>query len=344
MARVSQQSLQQAAQQGIISPQQATQLLEFLEQQEADTPSFNLTHLLYYFGGLIAIGAMTLFMNLAWEGFGGWGLLGISIVYAVLGLMLCQRFKHQGYAIPAGICATFVICLTPLATYGFQHAMGWWPSSDQYQDYHRYVHWHWIYMELATLVVGLILSWRYRYPFMLLPVAVTLWYMSMDICAMLTGSRPNWEFRSLVSLYFGLAMTLLAFWIDICSRHSKDFAFWIYLFGVLTFWCGLSLQHSDSELAKLAYFSINLAMMLCGVILARRVFVVFGAFGCFAYFYHLADNVFQDSWLFPISLTLVGLAIIYLGILWQKHQQRLSRQLRSYLPNALQELLANKLH
>ncbi|UPW17698.1 DUF2157 domain-containing protein [Agarivorans sp. TSD2052] len=344
MARISQHALKQAAQAGIISEQQADSLHLFLQQQDSHTPRFNFTHLLYYFGGLIAIGAMTLFMNLAWEGFGGWGIVSISLGYAVLALILCQRFKNQGLVIPAGICATFVICLTPLAIYGLQQAMGWWPSSSQYQDYHRYIQWQWIYMEVATLVVGLILSWHYRYPFMILPIAVTLWYMSMDIAAMLTGHRPDYLFRALVSLYFGLAMILIAFWVDIRSRHCGDYAFWLYLFGVLTFWCGLTMQDSNSELAKLGYFVTNLVMMLCGVILARKVFVVFAAFGSFAYLYHLADSVFQDSWLFPISLTIIGLAIVYLGILWQKHQLSLSSKLRAYLPLALQELLASKAH
>ena len=76
---------------------------------------------------------------------------------------------------------------------------------------------------------------------MLMPIAVTLWYMSMDLVPFFNNGDYNWELRRLVSLYFGLAMTLLGFWVDVRSRHSKDYAFWLYLFGVLTFWCGLSL-------------------------------------------------------------------------------------------------------
>lgn len=63
---------------------------------------------------------MTLFMNLGWELFGGWGIFYLSICYALLGLGLCSQFNGKGYVIPAGICATFVICLTPLAIYGLQ--------------------------------------------------------------------------------------------------------------------------------------------------------------------------------------------------------------------------------
>ncbi|WP_432454181.1 DUF2157 domain-containing protein [Agarivorans sp. QJM3NY_29] len=344
MPHITLQNLRQAAKANIISLQQAEALFQFLQQQENSRPRFNLTHLLYYFGGLIAIGAMTVFMNLGWESFGGWGLVGISLSYAVLAIFLCQHFKKQGHLIPAGLTASLVICLTPLAVYGLQQAMGWWPSKSHYQDYHRYVQWQWLYMELATLAVGLLLSWIYRFPFMLFPISVTLWYLSMDVAVMLTGERPDYQFRALVSMYFGLMMCLIAFWVDIRSRHSADYAFWLYLFGVLSFWGGLSMQQSDSELTKLVYCLINLGLMLCGVILVRRVFVIFGSLGCCYYLYHLSYSVFKDSWLFPISLSLLGLALVYLGILWQKKQHNLSQRLRSYLPLALQQLLENKQH
>ncbi len=323
----------------ILSEKQADNLFDFLKTLPSTGPSFDFTHILYYMGGLIAIGAMTLFMNLGWENFGGWGILIISLVYAGIGCKLTDNFKKKGYVIPAGICATFVVALTPLAIYGLQQAMGWWPDDTTYREYHRYIKWHWIYLELGTLAVGAIFAWFYRYPFLLMPIAVTLWYMSMDIAVMLTGERPSFELRALVSMYFGLTMTLFAFWVDIRSAKSGDYAFWLYLFGVMTFWGGMTSQHSDSELSKFIYFSINLVLIGAGVVIVRRVFVVFGAIGCSMYLGHLADEVFKDSWLFPIALTAIGLGIIYLGLLWQKNEKRITQKVRSYLPLPLRELL-----
>jgi hypothetical protein len=49
--------------------------------------------------------------------------------------------------------------------------------------------------------------------------------------------------------------------------------------------------------------------------------------------------VFEDSMLFPIALTAIGLGIIYLGILWQRHEARISAALRRRLPPVLRELL-----
>lgn len=341
--KITKSAMDAAVEEGILSGEQSSRLLAFLQRQPDVGPSFNLTHVLYYLGGLIAIGAMTLFMGIGWEAFGGWGIVCISLLYAVGGLLLANRFQKKGYAIPAGICATFAVFLTPLVIYGLQQALGVWPDDgSEYRDYHRYIQWHWLYMELGTLASGVIVAWLYRYPFLVLPIAFTLWYLSMDLAAMLVGEWPDFELRALVSLYFGLLMLGLAFWVDIRARHSADYAFWLYLFGVLTFWGGLTAQNSDSEISKLVYFAINLVMMGLGVMLVRRVFVVFGALGSCFYLGYLAHSVFEDSLFFPIALTAIGLAIIYLGVLWQKNEHTLTEKVRSVLPVALRELLESK--
>lgn len=340
--KITKKNLQDAVEEKIITSEQSDRLVEFLKKHPTSGPNFDFTHVLYYLGGLIAVGAMTLFMNLGWESFGGWGILIISLVYAAIGMKLSNVFDSKEYNIPAGICATFVIALTPLAIYGLQQALGLWPDETTYRDYHRYIKWHWLYMELGTLAVGAIVAWKYKYPFLIMPIAVTLWYLSMDITAMVYGGDFDWELRKLVSMYSGLLMIGLAFWVDVRSRNKADYAFWIYIFGVMAFWGGMSMQHSDSELSKFIYFCINLFMIGIGALLVRRVFVVFGALGSCGYLGHLASNVFKDSWLFPISLTAIGLLVVCLGILWQKHEQTITLKIRNILPVQLKELLDSR--
>jgi hypothetical protein len=173
---------------------------------------------------------------------------------------------------------------------------------------------------------------------MIMPIAVTLWYMSMDLTSMLRGNY-DYELASIVSMYFGLVTILIAFWVDVRSAKSKDYAFWLYIFGVMAFWGGLSCQNSDSELSKFFYMCINLIMIGVGVILNRKVFVLFGALGCCGYLGHLSYQVFKFSYLFPIALTVLGIGIIYLGVMWQKNEGKWTHKLRSYLPKPLQDLL-----
>ncbi|MDY0138056.1 MAG: DUF2157 domain-containing protein, partial [Thiomicrospira sp.] len=314
--------LNQAAEDGLISHQQADQLWFFLTERSQDTPSFRFAHILYYAGGLIAIGAMSLFMTLGWETFGGWGLFLIALAYGGAGLWLTEFLLNRSkLPIPAGISAAFVVVLTPLAVYGLQVALGWWESGLVYREYHRLIDGRWMVMELATLAVGALMLWRYRLPFLLMPIAVTLWYMSMDLTPWLFNNEDlNWDLRKAVSLWFGLLMLVVAFGVDMQTRQDKDFAYWLYLFGVLAFWGGLSMMNSDSELGKFIYLCINLLLIVVGSILSRRVFTVFGGLGAVGYVGYLAYDVFSDSALFPVVLTIIGFGVVWLGIYWQRNE------------------------
>lgn len=334
--------LDAAAEAGLIDREQAERLWAFLAARGRDQrPSFRAAHILYYLGGLIAIGAMSLFMTLGWERFGGAGIAVIATVYAVGALAVADwLLRARGQPIPAGLLAALAVALVPLAVYGVQNAIGWWAEGETARDVHRHIDGRWLMMELATLAAGAAVLWRWKLPFSVMPVAVTLWYLTMDLAPLIAG-RPDvdWELRKLVSLYTGLALIALAFWVDIRSRHGPDFAFWLYLAGVLAFWGGLSTMRSDSEWSRLAYCGINLGMIVVGAVLSRRVFAVFGGLGVAGYLGYLANVLFKDSLLFPFALTLIGLAVIGAGLWWQKREQLLATRLRAGLPAPLRELL-----
>ncbi|SFX42689.1 DUF2157 domain-containing protein [Marinospirillum alkaliphilum] len=342
--QVNRRQLDQAREAGIINESQVDALWQFLQTQTQGQSSFQLAHTLYYLGGLLAIGAMSLFMTLGWERFGGAGLLLIALLYALGGLWLTQVFRRRNLPVPAGVTATFVVVLTPLAVYGLQQMLGFWPEGAVYRQYHQLVDWRWLFMELATLMVAAILLWHYRLAFLVMPLAVTLWYLSMDLAPMLFGEELTFALRRWVSLWFGLLMLLLAVMVDLRNRSQQDFAGWLYLFGVVAFWGGLTLMNTDSELGRFLYCCINLLLILVGVLLRRRVFVVFGGMGVAMYLGRLAWQVFADSLLFPFVLTAIGLAVIGLGILWQKHEASITAAMRSRLPAAMQPWLQRLRH
>jgi hypothetical protein len=101
-------------------------------------------------------------------------------------------------------------------------------------------------------------------------------------------------------------------------------------------------MHSDSELNKFIYLCINLVMIVMGAMLSRRVFAVFGGLGTAGYLGHLAYDVFKDSMLFPFVLTIIGLGVIYLGIVWQLQEEEISNRLRGLLPLPMRELIERR--
>ena len=131
--------LESAAQDGLITPFQAQGLWARFEQSavlssaslSTDSSAhaisaqagFNMAHVLYYFGGLIAIGAMSLFMTLGFQAMGAWGLLLIGLAYAVGCLKVADYFVQKSYLIPAGIMATLAICLVPLLVWCLQRTL-----------------------------------------------------------------------------------------------------------------------------------------------------------------------------------------------------------------------------
>lgn len=340
--QLSKEMLNEARDAGLIASDSVESLWRFLHDHNAhQTAAFRPAHIIYYLGGLIAISAMSLFVTLAWESWSGLPMLTVAIGYAVIGIALTHYFLfRKQLPIPAGLTITFAVAMTPLAVYSIQNLLGFWSGDYAVADYHRYIDWRWLFMEAGTLIAAVIALWLYRLPFLLMVVAVTLWYLQMDLVPFIFHELDyNWELRKLTSVVSGILYMLLAFWIDVRSGRERDYAFWLYLVGVVTFWGGLTAMDSDSEIGKLIYFGINLFLLFLGALLVRRVFAVFASIGILIYFYHLADKVFQDSLLFPVALAGLGLAIIFCGVYWQRHEQVIHDTLLKLMPGKLEGLI-----
>lgn len=353
---VKREDLQAAADAGVLNPAEIDGLLAFLGEREALAPSqprarFSGTHVLYYLGGMLAISAASLFATLAVEVLGMGALLALSLAYGLVALKVALLLEKRGFGLPAGIFATLALALVPLAVYALQHVLGFWPEAGRdlnYRDFHRVIDWRWLLMELATLAAGVVMLWRLRYSFLTMPIAVTLWYMGMDIVPALvlqaggdTGwfDGAAWELRKRISLVFGMVMLLGAFFVDLRSRYSQDYAFWLYLFGLLTFWGALTSMGSGALAGKLFYLAINFVLVFAGAVLSRRVFAVFGSIGIAIVLGDLSWNLFKDSFAFVLVLTLFGFALIGLGLWWSKREAELGARMRAWLPTDLRELI-----
>lgn len=353
------EDLQRAATAGLLSEDQLPRLLDFLARevgaaQPAQDAQFNpqfspqfsaqfsMVHVLYYLGGLLALSAVSFFVTLAWSQMGDGVLLALSLSLLVLFAALTQKFLKLSLRVPAGLMSAVTLACVPLAVFAAQRMAGLWTGYEDYVDYHRYIDWRWLSLEVSTIIAALILLYLWRLPFLLMPTAITLWYMGMDLVPFLFHwEYEHWDFtmRAKFTALYGGVLILIAFWVDLRARRSEDFAFWLYLAGVVSFWGGLSCMDSGSEWGKFVYCLINLAMLFIGVVLQRRVFAVFGAFGIFGYLGYLAWNVFADSLLFPIALIALGLGIIAFAVWFSRHEAALKARWRTLLPQPMRELL-----
>jgi hypothetical protein len=339
--RVTRRDLDRAVERGVVSEDQAQRLWNVLSEGDADRQKFDLPHVAYYFGALVVISAMGWFMTLGWERFGGVGITAISVLYAALfvgvgGFM----WNRRGLRVPGGLLVTIAVCMTPLAVYGVQEASGLWPGEapGDYRDFHAYIRGGWFPMEVATVIAGVAALRFFRFPFITAPIAFALWYASMDLTPLIYGDDYfEAQGYQTVSLIVGLVMLVGAYLVD--RRTEEDYAFWGYLFGMFAFWGGLTALEGGTEWEWFLYGVINLVLVLLSVLLGRRVFIVFGSVGVFAYVGHLAWEIFEDSLLFPFVLSAAGLAIIALGILYARNQDRIEEAVVRAVPEGLRRLL-----
>ena len=331
--------LEDAVRKKKLTKQQMEQIVLIAKERGASDPSFGFINLLYYLGALIVIGAMGMFMTIGWESFGGGGVCAISIAYAAAFATAGHVFwSKKSMKAAGGLLVTMAVCMTPLAVYGLERALGVWPMDDpgKYQGFHVWINGSWLVMEIATVIAAVIALAFVRFPFLTMPIAFSLWYMSMDLVPFVMRREDfSWDERKLVSVFVGLAMIAASYIAD--RRTKEDFSFWGYLFGAIAFWGGLSLMDSSSELNKFLYCMLNVLLMLVSVWLSRRVFMVFGALGVFGYLGYLSYDVFQDSMMFPFALSLLGILLIVSAVIYQKNQKRIESFFERAIPRPLKK-------
>ena len=305
-------------------------------QQEFDS-----LHVAYYCGGAIIIGAMAFFFSLAWERVGGAGILALALTYGCLfGFLGSHLFHARKQYVAGGLLTMVAVCMTPLAVYGLERAMGWWPQADMgiYHYDHVWGKGSWLYMELATVAAGGVALRLVRFPFLTAPIAIALWYMSLDVTPLLFGRRGfNGSQQLWMSVVFGAGVLVAAYLVD--RRPSKDYAFWLYLIGLADFWGGLSMMDSSGPWSRLGYFALNLGLIAVSSLLDRRAFAVFGSLGVTGYLSYLAFRLFKDSLFLPMALTVIGVGVIVGTVAYQRNRARMDACILGILPAGLRRLL-----
>jgi hypothetical protein len=351
--RIERTDLDEAIAQQILTAPQAAALWRLLQARqpvaaaapvpasEAPQRRFTGLNVAYYFGALLVIGAMGWLMTLGWESFGGKGIFLIATLYALFFTLAGLRLLAQPQTrTPGGLLVTMAVCMTPLAVYGFERMTGLWPSADpgQYRGFFPWIQGGWFAMEAATVLAGLVALRKVKFPFLVAPIAFVLWFMSMDAVPALFHAQPwDGDIARRVSIAFGLGMAFVAFQVD--HRTEEDYAFWLYFFGVISFWTAVTSMQSNSELNKLLYCAMNLGFVVLSVLLRRRVFLVFGALGVNLYLGHLAWRVFEHSMIFPFVLTLLGLGIIAATVYYQRRRAAIELRIESWIPLWVRDLL-----
>ena len=295
---------------------------------------FNFVTVLYYFGAMLMISACAWFLGDKWDALGARGILAVTFCYMLISLTAGAIIRRYGYIVASGLLITAGVSLTPLLVYSIERIIGWWPTNDPgaYKDFYPWIHGSWIVMELVTIAAAAVALWFVRFGFLTAPMAFCFWFFSMDLAAfILKQNSLESEPAKWISVAVGAFMILLGYCLErfLHTRQNRigDYAFWCYMFGLMAFWGALTAMHSDSEAKAFLYLLVNIGLVGIALWLTRTVFLVFGGMGIYIYLWHLAWEVFKDSFFFPFVLAGFGLLLI-LGTVFGQHfwRQRLKRR------------------
>jgi len=339
--------VEQWADNGLIRPDQLTAIRAHVAGESGPTPSaehtravditpralskehrvgLNLVTIAYYFGAFMILLAYTFFLGLQWEDLGHGG-QAVAACGTVAGLWVVGGLlRGRGYPLAGNLLIFAGTGVTALAVYSVLRLAGLWPESVEagaYRDFYRTIDGNWVILEVACIAVALAAAWWTRFPLLTLLIGFWGWYLSMDLIEAVTGHDDfawgpvEWS----VGAAIGLAMLAIGAWLQ-RRRGGQEWSFWYYVFGHIAVLGNLgALALDDGTGLSLLFLAIYLGFVVASVWLQARVFLVFGALGCYAYVSKLAFDVFAGSLGFVFGLALVGLLIVLSAVGYQRYVQ-----------------------
>ncbi|MBS4168012.1 hypothetical protein [Parachlamydia sp. AcF125] len=321
-----------------ISKEKANVLWKALQTTRSSSQETIPFKLLYCLGSLTVISAMVLFMGLNWDFLGGGGIFLTASLYSILlGGSGRALWKNKTLQTPAGLLFTLAICMIPLAIYGLEVYLQIWPDSypDEYANFYSRLRGSRIFMEVGTLLAGLVALRFFHSPFITIPIFLAGWFFALDFVRLFQEDADfltHW-----VSFFYGLGLIAAGHFLD--RGGKENYAFWSYFFGTLAFWFNLSYLmwwgRPENEGTLLLYLLVNLGLLFLSILVQRKILLMAGALGIFLYLSHLAYRIFENSSWFPVILGLIGILILYCGILYQKYRLKFQNWIFSYFPERI---------
>jgi hypothetical protein len=324
---------------GLLRPEQLTAIRAHLTEDQVsrvqlasasasrERPAgLNLVTVAYYFGAFIILLAGTIFVGLQWEDLGRPGQFAASWGAAAGLWVLGAWLRRAGHGLGGNLLIFAGTGIVPLGVYTLLRVLNLWPDSADaasYQAFYRTIDAAWLLLEVASIAVTLAVIWLTRFPLLTLLLAFWSWYLSMDRTELIAGhddfawGPPEWTVGALV----GVAMLALGAWQQ--HRHGgQDWSRWFYLFGHVALLGNLAaLALGDDLLPGVLFLAVYVGFVVASVWLQSRMFLVFGAIGCYAYVAKLAFDVFDRSLGFTLVLGIVGLLIVLATVAYERYVQ-----------------------
>ena len=134
-------------------------------------------------------------------------------------------------------------------------------------------------------------------------------------------------------VYSSVTFTVLLFGVAFSTYLQSNLLYLICcVFMLVSVMC-----HLDKWKILGCIFAVFLIVL--SVPLQSSFLITIGAIYIFGYLAYLAYNAFRDSLLFPLALILLGLVMIYIGVMYQRYESIIHQVFYSFLPGPVSVLL-----
>ena len=208
---------------------------------------------------------------------------GLAIAHAI-GFTVAGHYLWHGKnsRTPGGLLVAVAVSMAPLAVYGIQDALGWWGKFGKPGTVHDFYVWikgSWVFMEIATVAAGAVALRYYRFPFIVALIAFALWFY-VDGPGAMVCRRGSFRLRDAAQ---GVDLVRTS-----CPRGGLDRGLSqpqrrLCLLAASVRAAGLLGRRyrlgQRNRTRRAVYCLFNVGLLAVAVILTRRAYAVFGAFG-----------------------------------------------------------------
>jgi hypothetical protein len=223
-------------------------------------------------GVLLVIGAHAWWSTTGYEELGIGLVLALTLFWQAGFLAAAEWARRQGHGLLESGFAAVVAFYTPLTIYSFERLLGADFEDHHYNEFYPWISGGWVFMEAGSIAVAAALLYRYRRPFLLLPMTLFAGFLLMDATARIAGNGlDDYDTLKWVVLGGGIAMGLAAVALDYLGW--RRFAFWPHVVSIWLVAWGLPFCTDSTSLSLFIVAAVDLAV---GVWLARLVYLVGG--------------------------------------------------------------------
>ena len=288
---------------------------------------FNAITVAYSLGALLVLFALAWFLVERWKVLGPFGVLVVALLYAAAFAVVGSQLRRRGFDVAGGLAIVLAVAMTPVWAWAILRLTGEIPDpaiwTDPLSRYEPYVASRLIVLDLATIGVALAALRRVRFSVLGAPIAVAAVALLLHLGQALGDPRLSWYIGPYYECVVACTMIAVAYAVERHQPPNEDYAFWVYLAGLVMLLVAYFGVWSYIGRWRHALPLVAVALVTASLYLRRRTLLVAGGIAAFAYLGYLAFDVFRRVIALPIALATLGLLVIVSTVWMQRRFPKL---------------------